>query len=98
MQGLVQPCWRLGAGSSQCQFTLQVVQLSELATSDGGFACAYFRPILFAEWLGGFVHQKLQEPVCCGEFLVGKQINQMVKCFFGAHCLILHSLRYGTVF
>ena len=65
------------------------MQGGELTPSDGGFARANLRPILRCECLGGFVYQELQEPVRCREFLVRKQIYQLVKDFFGAHSLIL---------
>ncbi len=92
------PGSRSGAGSSQSQFAFQVVQGGELTLSDGGFARVNLRPILRCECLGGFVYQELQEPVRCREFLVRKQIHQIVKDFFGAHSLILTPGLRGNLF
>ena len=93
------PGWRSGVGSSQPQFAFQIVQLSELTASDGGFALADCFPIVLAERFGGIVNQELQEPVGNREFLVWKQFYKLVKSFFGARNSILRpgGLGYGEV-
>ena len=83
------PGWRSGVGSSQPQFAFQIVQLSELTASDGGFALADCGPIVLAERFGRIVNEELQEPVGNQQFFVRKQFYKLVKSFFSAHKLIL---------